>query len=78
MIQAVVITLIGLGAGWALMDNDQPPTPPPAPIVSPSFQPLASALYWVGGCSVTCSAIWAGCLIHTANLKRRTTHELYR
>ncbi|QYY37133.1 hypothetical protein [Ruficoccus sp. ZRK36] len=68
MIQAILITVISVGAGiFMLNDHDEPPSPPP--VEQPVLLPLAHALYWVGGCSVACSLIWGCSIVRAARYK---------
>jgi hypothetical protein len=66
MIPYVIITVIGVGASVLMLGGDEPPAPPAA---QATLEPLASAMYWIGGCSVTCSLIWAGCIVYSSKLK---------
>jgi hypothetical protein len=71
MIPYLILTVIGVGAGVILSGDDEPPTPQPVEVAQASFEPVASAMYWVGGCSVACSLIWGTCIVYTAKLKRK-------
>jgi hypothetical protein len=73
VIPYIIITVIGVGASVLMMGGDELPTSsPPTPVENTaSFQPLADAMYWIGGCSVTCSLIWGGCIVYTSRLKRK-------
>ncbi|MGB0259195.1 MAG: hypothetical protein ACPGES_11140, partial [Coraliomargarita sp.] len=83
----ILITVIGLGAGLLLTSgggDDEPPTPTAPAVVeqtaTASLEPMADAMFWVGGCSVACSLIWGSCIVYTAKLKRGggQHHEPYR
>lgn len=72
MIQAVVIAVISVGAGLIMLGGgDSNPPPPPVATVEAPLAPLASALYWVGGCSVACSLIWGVSIVKAAHARRK-------
>ena len=72
MVNVIIIAVVS-AAGLLMMNDNEPPAPPvPVPVeAQPSFEPLADAMVWVGGCSVACSLIWGSCIVFTAKLKRK-------
>jgi hypothetical protein len=71
MVNVIIIAVVS-AAGLLMMNDNEPPAPPVAVPVEaqPSFEPLANAMFWVGGCSVACSLIWGSAIVFTARLKR--------
>ena len=70
MVNVIILAVVS-AAGLLMMNDNEPPAPPVPVQAQPSFEPLASAMYWLGGCSVTCSLLWSGCIVYTSKLKRK-------
>lgn len=81
MVNIIIIAVLSASSLLFLAGNDEPPMPPPVPVVSqeiPSFDLIAEAMIWVGACSVVCSLIWGTAIVNVAKIKRKERNGDHR